>query len=719
MRIDRRNFFKKALGAGAVAAAFSAMNFTSWASGQEDGQVVVKPSMCNSCSSHCGMWIHTKNDRPWKVVGHEDHGRSRGKLCARAHGGLHWVYDPDRIKTPLKKTANGQFEEISWDQATTEIAEKLGSILKKHGPETVFYGHNPRRTGEVYGNRFMHAIGVNTIMTHNASCNTARILGMNATFGRSYDADFSNTKYIMFIGRNPVEGIRTNTASAVMSAIEKGAKVVVVDPRHNATAAVADEWVPIRPGTDMAFLLAMAHVMVNENLYDKEFIENYCEGFEEFKAILPEYTPEWAEEITTISADTIVRLARELAANKPNCAIDTGWKGAYGANYENSTDTTRTVAYVNALLGNLNQTGGIAVTKGASLGSVPGPSPEVPKGPRADGVGTVYPLAPSNGLPHYVAERAAKGEVKAGFIRHHNPVRNFPDYDHMKKGFENLELLVVFETHMSETAIVADYILPEPSFAEREEVIEAIGRTVTMRTKAVPKIHPETKSFDEIITMLAEKCGVGEYFNFTLDELNEELLSTQDFDLAELKQKGSITVTVDQPQGVPELSTPSKKFEFYSQNFADKGAPPVAKWVAPITGYKTSNNNEFRLTHGKQGYHSHTATANIPQLAQITKDYMSNRIWINKQKADELGINDGDMLIIKSNGKTGQARAKVTERIHPEALFMPAGYGNKTPYYKVSQEIDALNPMDLVPYRLESISGHSMLQEVFVTVEKA
>ncbi len=719
MLFNRRKFLKSTVAAGAFLATGVKFNFDAWANEQQQADVVLKGSYCNVCSSHCGMWIHVKNGRAWKVTGHKDHNNSKGKLCARAHGGLAWIYDQDRVKTPLKKVGPDKFEAISWEQAATEIGTKLKEIVANGESQGIFWGHNPRQTGAFYGPRFMNALGSNTVTTHNAACNTALTCGFANTIGSTPSADIGKTKYAMFIGRNYGEGIRTSQVATLTSAMAKGAKFVCVDPRLNATAALADEWIPIRPGTDLAFVLAMCHVLIKENLYDKKFIEEQTEGFDKFFETIDQYTPAWAAEITDIDAETIIRLARELASHKPNCVVDPSWKGAFGANYENSTETVRAVAYINALLGNIGQEGGLSLGSGletafGSLDKEKYPSPAKPDTPRLDGAGIKgeFPLAPTGpGLPNNIAKKAYDGVVKAGFIRNHNPVRNFPDYQFMKKGFENIDMLVVMETHMSETALCADYILPEPTFAEREEVVENNGKSICIRTIAVPKVHPETKGLDEIITLLAEKAGVGQYFNFTLDELNRARLAPLGVTLEELREKGTINVNT-KPNSMKD------KFKFYNEKFVEHGFDGVAGWVQPATGYKVGA-NQFRLLNGKQGYHSHTATANIPQLAQITLDYNSQRLWMNASKAAEMGIADGDWITLTSSLGTERAQIKVTEKIHPEALFAPGGYGNKTPYYKLSAIIGGCNPNDLIPHQMESISGHGMMQEVIVTAQKA
>ena len=721
MLISRRKFLKgmaiSALVATGCATRAIRLDFDEWARGQEDADVQLKASFCNVCSSHCGMWIHVKNGRAWKVTGHADHDRSRGKLCARAHGGLAWIYDPGRVKTPLKRVGHEQFEPISWEQATDEIGQKVRAVVANGDSRGIFWGHNPRQSGVFYGTRFMHALNSRTIVTHNAACNTAIIGGFAQTLGRTPTADLRRSTYQMMIGRNYAEGIRTSLTTQFAEALTReGTKVVCVDPRLSASAALADEWVSIRPGTDLAFVLAMCHVLISENLYDRDFIAEHAVGFEQFAATIGQYTPEWAAEITTIDAATIRRLARELAANRPSCFVDPYWKGAFGANYANCTETVRAVAYINALLGSIGRPGGLSIGSSmspgfGSLDTTRHPVPAVPTTPRLDGqgAGEEFPLAPAQGLPHNIARRALNGEVKVGFIRHFNPVRTYPDHDFMKRGFENFEMLVVMETHMTETALCAHYILPETSYAEREEVVENHANSVAIRTVAVPKVYPDTKSLDEIIPLLAEKCGVGQFFNFTLEDLNRARLAPLGITLEEMRERGTINVNT-----TPNTMLPVR---FFNETFAQNGFNGVAGWSEPATGLRVGP-NQFRLLNVKQGYHSHAATANVPQLAQITMDYNSQRLWMNASRAAALGISNNDWVEVSSSIGTFRGQVMVTEKIHPDALAFPGGYGNRTPYFQLSAKVGGINPNDLVPFQMEPISGHAMLQEVFVTVRR-
>lgn len=722
VNITRRHLLKAGISAGAALTATGLLDMKNWAEAAAYQPVDQIPSLCNGCSSHCGLIVHVKGNRVWKVSGHPNHNRSKGKLCARAHAAATMPYDPDRLTQPMKRVGD-TFEPIAYEKALDEIAAKLQEILKVYGPQAVFWSHNPRET--FYAQRFMHAMGAPTIMTHNAACNTATTAGWASVWGTQPSGDLSNAKFILLIGRNPAEGIRTAHANSLASAIGKGAKVVTVDPRQSVSAALGTEWLAIRPGTDLALLLAMANVMVSEKLYDADFVEKYTTGFDKWAPVLAEYTPEWAAAITDIPANTITRIAREMAAAKPAALIEPGWKGAFGANYNNSTETTRAVAMVNALLGNLGKAGGLNFTNSVALGELDSkqhPAPPKPTVARADGAGVKgeFPLAPSAGVPHYLMEKAKAGKVKAGFVRYHNPVRCFPDPNHMIEGMKALDLLVVFDTHMSETALQAHYVLPEPTWLEREEIVEVIPgskASVGMRAKAIPKLYPETHTLEESVKGLAERMGLGKYFNFSPEYVNAVRVQALGMTLPQMAVKGSITVDPPAGDGTIKIGTPSGKIQFADPKFEAAGFSAVVKWVAPSVAPDAADPMQFRLISGKQGYHTHNTTANIPHLLAISKENNGERIWINSRRAAALGIKDGDMVTVSNKMATRYVQAFVTERIHPDAVYLPLAYGGFAPFKTLSKGY-GVNVNDLTPYAKEPWVGHAMMMEVVVEIQK-
>lgn len=719
-RISRRTFLKASAATTALLS-LGTFELETWQrlNAEGEGEVKVTPTLCNACSSKCGIKVYTKNGRLWKVEGHPDHPYSKGKICARGHGLATLAYSPDRIKEPLKKNGDGKFEPISWEQAYQEIGQKLKEILAKDGPEKVVYVEDPRPTGKFYGPRFLAAIGSPNYFNHLTACSNARDTGFLHTIGAVPGSDIANSKYILFIGRSYGDGVRPASVQALVQAKENGAHVVIVDPRLNNTAPLADEWLSIRPGTDLALVLALSNVLIDEGLYDKEFIAKYSVGFEDFANKVSSYTPDWAEKITGIPKETITRIAREMGKAKPKAVIEQSWRGGFGCNYANSVDTGRAVALFNALLGNFQQPGGYIFGKPPQLGKLdPTLHPEPGKSslPRIDQEFSL--VDPHSGVASILPKKIDEGKVKAAFICQTNPVRGYTNPKVMADSLEKLELMVVIDVQMSETALVADYVLPEPSYLERDDVIEGIpgGKpAIALRQKVIEKVYPHTVPADQIFTEIAKAAGIGEYFNFTLEELNRALLAPLSISLEELREKGTIVLNDPVKMGeVPKLKTPSGKIEFYNESFKKAGFSPVVEWKEPLV---KPEKDSFRLITGKQSFHTHAYTVNLPYLLQITKDYEAERLWMNRKRAEEMGLKDGDLVEVSSSEATSKIRIKVTDRIHPEALFIPSPYGNYSPYLTLAKGV-GFSYMDHVPYHIDPMGGTPMIHEVIVKIRK-
>ena len=718
---SRRMFLKTSAATVAVAGSMETFSFGDWLKKSEAAEVTTVASICGGCSAWCGMWIHVKNGRIWKVSGQKDNPTSKGKLCARGHASAFWAYTKDRITSPMRRTKDNWFEPVTWEQAYAEIGVKLKKVLAEHGPQTVFFSQNAKPTSRFYMQRFMDAVGSPTIQSHHSICSTGRDVACKWTTGAMATADIGKTKYILFLGRSYADGISPSATGNLADTRDKGTTVVIVDPRQNSSCAFATEWVPIRPGTDLALLLAIANVLIKEDLCDKDFIEEYTVGFDELRKAVRDCSPEWASELTTIPPETIYSIARGLGKNRPASCIEQGYKAPNGANYANGTQTFRALACVNALLGNYGRDGGMKFPLSPKLGTLDSkvyPAPPKPKVPRCDGAGIKgeYPLCQtSQGIPHMMPKRAMEGKAKAGFIYSFNPVRNSPDPEFMVKGYRTLDLMVVCDIQWSETAMEADYVLPECSFAEREDLPTGISGSapgVGMRCQAINLVHPDTKPFEDIVSGMAQAMGFEKYFSFSRDQVSEAILAPTGVTLEELRSKGTIMLKAA-PQAL-SFDTPSKKVEIYCQAFADNGFSPIPVWEAPIA---RADRNSFVLIHGKQGIMSHTATANIPKLLSIAKTYHMDRIWINGKRARQLGIKDGDLVEISSPLATRRIRVKVTERVHPEAAFLPAGYGNTSPLLKSAYGF-GVNPNEFAPHRVEPIGGHAMMMEVVITVRK-
>jgi len=723
-RITRRGFLKgTALGAGALSLSHHLLDFKTWAKASQEAPVTRVPTFCNGCGNRCAIFAYAKNGRLWKIEGNPEANGNLGSICPRGHGYIHDLYSPERIRGPLKRVGD-RFEPITWEKAYQEIAQKINLILMDNGPQSVFWVNYPQ-SNQAYALRLMHSLGSPHYFTHGSTCYTARNAGWNFTVGTLPSNDLSNARYIVIVGRNPAGGIDLAEVKKIVEAKAKGAKLVVIDPRHSETAILADEWLPIKPGTDLAFLLAMINIMIKEELYDREFVEKKTVGFPQLDDEMINYPPEWAEKVCEIPASTIVRITREMAEVKPKALLHRGYHGAFGSQYLNSFQTTRALAIVNCLLGNINREGGIYFPQSANLGELQPkhPVPEGPKVPKSDGTGIPgrYPLGSyGDGITHAIPELALRGELKAGFVYHNNPLRTNPNPKRVIAGYKKLELLVVIDTVLSETASIAHYILPESFYLERDEAIDTkhAGKVaqVTIQQQLVRPLF-DTRPGIQIIIDLAKHLGVGKYFEFDLEEANRLRLKPFGVNLEDLKKKGILPVGEKWKEGFEKLDTRSGKVEIYSQTLEKLGYPAIPRWEDPLVSPDPKDPHSFRLLHGKQAIHSHAMTANQPYLMEISRSYDLIRLWMNRRKGEQLGIKDGDMVQIKSLVGEGKIRVKLTEGLHPSAVWLPSGYGVFSQHLKTAFDV-GLSYNDFLPTLFDPAVGHSMSAEVIVRVSK-
>ncbi|MEW6233007.1 MAG: molybdopterin-dependent oxidoreductase, partial [Chloroflexota bacterium] len=317
------------------------------------------PTVCGICDARCGVVAYVREGKLLKLEGNYRHSHSLGRICPRGSAGVKLLYDPDRLKCPLKRGADGRFERITWEQAFKEIAERLQAIKEHYGPRglawlrhhpfTVLYPSEEASLSsplypdlaDAWDRQFMRTFGSPNLFSHISLGRAARNAAAFYTVGALPVFDLENSRYILLFGRNHAEGMFVADTRALLTAKSRGAHIVAVDPRLTNTAAQAHEWIPIKPGTDGAMLLAMMNVIVEEKLYDTDFVGRHTTGFEQLKELLADKTPGWASHLTDVPADTIRRIAREFALARPTCGVDPGWHGAWGSFYSNSFQTAR------------------------------------------------------------------------------------------------------------------------------------------------------------------------------------------------------------------------------------------------------------------------------------------------------------------------------------------------------------------------------------------
>lgn len=636
-------------------------------------------SFCYTCPWNCPTEVYVRDGEIVYHKGNSESPNDIGTRCAKGMASSYIVKDPDRLKYPMKRTGpkgSGEFARISWDEAFTIIADKLTEIKEKHGPEAVVWTchHDPNTVfarhllGELYGTPNCY--------THTSGCEQDRRFACLTLFGHVFPMhDFAPARYVMLWGMNMLGANQGLFESrALLEAKKKGCRLVVVDPVFTETAQKADEWIPIQPGTDGAMALAMCRVIIDENLYDKDFVGKYCAGFDGFRDHLREkgYTPEWAEPICGIKAETIARLAREFATTKPAQAAT--FKGP--GYYTNGADASRAIYLLDAITGQVDNPGNLHLKDWAPLGPpviIPDEAKATPDKPPLH-VAMGYPLAPdlpNSRLPEAVLD-GKPYPVKAIFVQSTNPVMSDPDKDKMIEMFRALEFGVAIEVFLSETALECDLVLPETSFYEHAEIRQGLwlGPEIILCQPTVAPVG-ESKPLYDIVKGIAQKMGWGEYFSYDKwEDWGEVVMKDAPMSLDELKQKGFWAGEMRYGRVADGMPTPSGKIEIFSQAYADAGFNAYPEFtersVMPDSDYP------LQLVHSKLSVHCNVLTQNNPFLMEICPE---NWVEINTADAARYGIEDDGHAVIESPKASITIRAKVVEGILPGVICVRHGQG--------------------------------------------
>jgi thiosulfate reductase/polysulfide reductase chain A len=675
--------------------------------------------MCEMCVWRCGLIAKVKNGRVVKLDGNPEHPHSRGNLCPRGQSGLMNTYDPDRVLTPLirvGKRGEGKFRKASWDEALDLVAGKMTEIKNKYGPEAMVFSSTHNLSQPLFEN-LLYAFGSPNYGTQRSLCFNAMIVSNLMTYGMEEPARIYDDKleYILLTGRNLLEAISTSETSELSHAIDRGTKVVYLDPRFTKTAAKASEWLPIKPGTDLAFHLALLNVIIRENLYNAAFVEQNTVGFDELRSEVSKYTPDWAAPLTGIPAETITRIAHELAQAAPHVLVHNGWRTS---NFVNSFHTQRAISILNALLGNWG------VTMTASSGEESGalgtlkqpPFPRV-SALRLDGVPWKYPVVPFKiGVFQELRDNIVKGDPytpHGWFISRQNPIMSIPDRAKTLEAFGKMDFIVTVDIIMNDTAWFSDVVLPEASYLERYDPLVPLGDRIFIRQ---PVIEPqgEAKSALWIYKQLGERLGLGDFFQYKDEEdYIRQQLAPLGVSLEEIKAKGFIEVpeTPHLSEGAElNWNTPSGKVELFSDTLAKVGFPGVPTWVEPPQPAE----GQFYLLTGKVAQSTQFGTQNNQLLHKYSDE---PRLWLNAKTAAKKGLQDGDWVKVTSKAGSVHIRLLATEAIRPDCVYMTPGFGHLSKGLTTAFGLGASDSVLHETYT-DPISGSQALSQTFVTVEK-
>ncbi|HKJ45773.1 MAG TPA: molybdopterin-dependent oxidoreductase [Balneolales bacterium] len=727
--ISRRKFLK--ISGATIGAAVLSGSMSSFVKGadnkinKKDIKGIQKiPTYCAMCFWRCGAIAHVKDGKLWKIEGNPDDPLSKGRLCPRGTGGVGTHYDPDRLRSPLiRKNIRGeeQWVEVTWNEALDYVAKRMIDIKKTYGPESMAMFHHG--IGATFLEHMMKSYGaINFGAPSFAQCKGPRDVAFNLTFGETVGGpertDIENAKCIVLIGSHIGENMHNTQVQEFSKAVANHASIIVVDPRFSVAASKAKYYLPIKPGTDIALLLAWMNVIVNEKLYDNEYINKYGFGFEQFVAQLTSYTPEWAYPETGIEPDVIRKTAREMARYKPATLVHPGRHSTW---YGDDTQRSRALALLNALLGSWGRKGGLYQPTWLDIPAYPYPDYPKSNKKKLDNPDEKYPFAIEE-ITTGVREATITGKpypIKGWFVYGTNLPYSLPQPDKTIEAIKNLEFLVVVDTIGSEIAGWADVVLPESVYLERYDELNNPSFKVPYVGIRQPVVDPpgDQKPNYWIAKKLATRLGLDKYFPWKdIEEYLDYRLQKVGLSLELMKEKG-IFLAPEQPiyyeDGVkPYFGTPSGKIEFYSLQLEQKGFDPVPKYTKPEeppAGY-------FRLLYGRAPVHTFSRT----QTNRILDDMMdTNKVWINKDVADHYGIRNGSFIKLKNQDGviSNKVKAFVTERIRTDCVYMVHGFGHTSKMLKGTYMKGADDSRLITQVKTDPIMGGTGMRVNFVTFE--
>jgi len=677
------------------------------------------PSMCEMCVWRCGLLAKVKDGRVVKLEGNPDNPHSKGNLCPRGQSGQMNTYDPDRVLTPLIRVgARGQglFRKASWDEALDLVARKMLDIKQKYGPEAMVFSSTHNLSQPLFEN-LLYGFGSPNYGTQRSLCFNAMIVANLMTYGMEEPArDYSQVKYIILTGRNLMEAISTSETHDLSHVIDSGVKVVYLDPRYTKTASKAGEWLPIKPGTDMAFHLALLNIIIGEKLYDRSFVDNYTVGFDQLAKEVKHYTPAWAEQITGVPADTIQRIAHEFAEAGKYALAHNGWRTS---NFVNSFGTQRAITALNTIMGNWGTT---LLTAGSeesgNLGAPPQPPYPRVSALRLDGVPWKFPFVPLKiGIFQELRDAIVTGDpyqAHGWFISRQNPVMSIPDRGKTLQAFRKMDFIATVDILLNDTSWFSDVVLPEASYLERYDPLNVIGDKAWLRQ---PVIEPqgEGRSALWIYKQLGERLGLGDYFQYKDEEdYLDQQLAPLGVKLDDIKAKGYVEFNEQaggEEAAEPSWNTTSGKIELYSDTLAKAGFDGVVKWEEP----PAPADNQFYLLTGKVAQSTQFGTQNNQLLHKYTDE---PRLWMNAGVAAERGLSEGDWVEAASDVGRIHVKLHPTEAIRPDCVYMTPGFGHLSKGLTTAFGYGSCDSVLHVTYT-DPISGSQALSQTFVTVNKA
>lgn len=746
-------------------------------------QEVMIPSVCLLCPSGCGIVARVADGRVVKIEGNPLHPINNGALCPKGQASPELLYNPDRLPGPLRRTGKrgaGEWEAITWNEAIGLVTDRLQAVRTAGQPERAacLYGET-RGQMRPFIERFIQAIGSPNAISHDSLNIEAARLAMYLTQG-IYDLpayDLENANYVLSFGANLLEAGRTPQRTVSGYAFmrrgrARRGKIVMIDPRQGVTGAKADEWIPIKPGTDAALALGIANVIISTGRFDSDFVHNYAFGFEDFvdddrqfhpgfkSFVLDNYSPAAVETITGVPATTIYRLAGEFTDNAPAIAMLPG-KGGLLNGSVNGLYAAMAIHMLNALVGSIDKPGGVLVQR-----YMPCPEwPPLPVDPiaeqgrtaeRVDGAGTVFPAA--RHAYQAVADRVMDGyPLDLLLLYNTNPIFEVPGGSRFVTAFEKIPFIVSFSTFMDETAQYADLVLPEPTFLERfqDDHLEGVGYPGIGLRQPVIEPRYNTMHTGDFLLRVAAKMGgpVAAAFPWaTFEELLKDRLRLIGTDWDTLRELGlwltpgyhfsrrGSEIWINQVVGAERRNAPRDgRFDFFSRELRclldEYSQDALARLGISANGDAVflPHYEEVIYTGSEADYPfllnvitlmslgPYSANANLPTLQEISGmtvgETWGSWLEMNPQAAEQLGLEDGEMVRVESPFGNLQTKLRLVKALRPDVVNLPYNQGHTAVGRWAKNR--GVNGLDILNPASEPIAGLAAFTNTRVRVYRA
>lgn len=698
------------------------------AKGTADDKTVVG-GICEMCFWRCQLVGKVRDGRLMKIEGNPKSIDNGTSICARGNAGVKLLYDVDRLKYPLKnvgKRGAPRWKRISWKEALDECGSKLKSTVDEYGAHGICVF--PHGASAKYPMHYFERV----VGTHNVSeasffqCRGVRDTAYVATISKSPDekVDMANTRVLFFIGDHLGENIHVSHIKQYIQGLQNGAKLIVADPRYSASAAKSDIWVQIKPGTDTAFLLAIMNYLVQNNKYNKEFVEEYTDGFEEFSEAIKGWSLEKAAKECDIPAEQIKEVADLLAANAPNVAIHPGrhvsWHG-------NDFQRERALACLTGILGAYYVKGGWVPPKSPKVTSVTwlkeDHDHEFDLNMDHEEDEKLYPYSPPGTPTELIRDCAITGKpypIKSCVVWGQNPMKTIPNQQKMKDLFKAMDFVLCVDVMPTDVTAWADILLPESSYLERYGYIKKgtqwdLSKQHQQYISArMPLVAPMFERKDQvyICNEIAKRMGHAQKIQSkTIEEMVDKSLASVNLSIEKLRAEDGIHIQPGMdPYGVPD------EFEvlLFNEDLADFGHPGAPTYI-PVP---QTPDGFARLLYGRAPVHTFNRSQNNVWLNNAMPD---NPVWVNDEVAAKIGLVDGDSVgFINSEGvkSTTTTTVKVTAGIRKDCVYMYHGYGTVNPLMSIGVNAGVDDTSLITKIAVDPESGSHGMRNNFVKLIK-